>query len=58
AHHAERRRTREQDLADQLKELDVKTQVTEPEEEIVVEELSPEAAIAAAIAAEAQVEGK
>ena len=57
AHHAERRRTREQDLADQLKELDVKTQVTEPEEEIVVEELSPEAAIAAAIAAEAQVEG-
>jgi DNA-directed RNA polymerase subunit beta' len=33
AHHAERRRTREQDLADQLKELEEETQVAETIEE-------------------------
>ena len=32
AHHAERRRTREQDFADQLKELEEGTQAAEPEE--------------------------
>jgi len=58
AHHAERRRTREQDLADQLKELDEEVQAAESEEEIVAEELSPEAAIAAAIEAEALAEGE
>jgi DNA-directed RNA polymerase subunit beta' len=31
AHHAERRRTREQDLADQLKELEAKTAAAEAE---------------------------
>ena len=39
AHHAERRRTREQDLADQLKELeDVKTRPLKAEEEIATVE--------------------
>ena len=57
AHHAERRRTREQDLADQLKELEEDSQATETKEENAAEEISPEAAIAAAIEAEAAIEG-
>jgi len=40
AHHAERRRTREQDLAQQLKELDVSSQAVDIEEEDV-EETAP-----------------
>jgi len=46
AHHAERRRTREQDLADQLKELEVESQAAEIEEEITAEEATAEASIA------------
>lgn len=38
AYHAERRRTREQDLADQLKELEEDAQLTEKNEEISVSE--------------------
>ncbi len=56
AHHAERRRTREQDLADQLKELEEDSQATEIKEESAAEEISPEAAMAAAIEAEAAVD--
>ena len=50
AHHAERRRTREQDLADQLKELD-DAQRARAEE---AEEAEAEAAEAAEAAAEAE----
>ena len=64
AHHAERRRTREQDLADQLKELDEAQQAelaaaaeseaasAEGEEQV----LEPEAEIAAGLAAAAEAE--
>ena len=56
AHHAERRRTREQDLADQLKELEEEMQVADPEEEISAEDLVAEVQeeVAAAAAAEAE----
>ncbi len=54
AHHAERRRTREQDLADQLKELEDQAEETpaetEPAEEDVMAEVAEE--VAAAVAAE------
>jgi DNA-directed RNA polymerase subunit beta' len=57
AHHAERRRTREQDLADQLKELEEEPQVTEKVEEISADEIMAQVAeeVAAAAAAEAEV---
>ncbi len=42
AHHAERRRTREQELAEQLKELEVDTQVADSEEEVSTEDLVAE----------------
>jgi len=61
AHHAERRRTREQDLADQLKELEEEMQAAESEEEISAEDLVAEdlvaevqEEVAAAAAAEAE----
>ena len=55
AHHAERRRTREQDLADQLKELEQETQVTESEREISAEDVMAEVVeeVAAASVADA-----
>ncbi len=55
AHHAERRRTREQDLAEQLKELDEEIQVADSEEEKSPEDLVAQVAeeVAAAAAAEA-----
>jgi len=43
AHHAERRRTREQDFAAQLKELDAMSQAAESEEEMESEEVAGEA---------------
>jgi len=56
AHHAERRKTREQDLAEQLKELEIKTQVADSEEEVSTEELiaevQDEVAAAAAVDSE------
>jgi len=54
AHHAERRRTREQDLADQLKELEDKTPEAPVETELTVEDVMAEVAeeVAAAAAAE------
>ncbi len=54
AHHAERRRTREQDLADQLKELEVEGEETPAETELTVEDVMAEVAeeVAAAAAAE------
>jgi len=57
AHHAERRRTREQDLADQLKELEEEPQVTETVEEVSAEDIMAQVAeeVAAAAAAEAKV---
>jgi len=57
AHHAERRRTREQDLADQLKELEEEPQVTETVEEVSAEDIMAQVAeeVAAAAAAEAEV---
>jgi DNA-directed RNA polymerase subunit beta' len=42
AHHAERRRTREQDLAEQLKELEEEPQATDSEEEVSAEDLLAE----------------
>ena len=61
AHHAERRRTREQDLSDQLKELEEEAQAAELKEESVDEaiaaELAEEIVIAEAEAAEAPAEG-
>ena len=56
AHHAERRRTREQDLADQLKELDLEAQAAEAEEETSLEEAVAEATQAEASDAEAVVD--
>jgi DNA-directed RNA polymerase subunit beta' len=57
AHHAERRRTREQDLADQLKELEEEAKAAESEEEnpdqALAEELAGEAASAEAAGADA-----
>jgi len=60
AHHAERRRTREQDLAEQLKELDEEVQVPEIKEEMSAEDLVAQVAeeVAAAAAAEAEVSAK
>jgi DNA-directed RNA polymerase subunit beta' len=57
AHHAERRRTREQDLADQLKELEEEPQATESVEETSAEDIMAQVAeeVAAAAAAEAEV---
>ena len=57
AHHAERRRTREQDLADQLKELEEKPQVVEKVEELSAEDIMAQVTeeVAAAAAAEAEV---
>ena len=54
AHHAERRRTREQDLADQLKELEDKAEETTVETEPTAEDVMVEVAeeVAAAAAAE------
>jgi DNA-directed RNA polymerase subunit beta' len=54
AHHAERRRTREQDFADQLKELDADKQVADSEEEKSPEDLVAQVAeeVAAAAAAD------
>jgi DNA-directed RNA polymerase subunit beta' len=46
AHHAERRRTREQDLSDQLKLLESETQAAEIEEEDLVDEVVVETAAA------------
>jgi DNA-directed RNA polymerase subunit beta' len=56
AHHAERRRTREQDLAEQLKELEEETQAAEDKEEISAEDLVAEVQeeVAAATAAESE----
>ena len=62
AHHAERRRTREQDLADQLKELEEEAQAAELAAEIVEEaavEEAPDAAVVAEVAEpEASAEGE
>ena len=54
AHHAERRRTREQDLADQLRELEDETAKAPVETELTVEDVMAEVAeeVAAAAAAE------
>ena len=54
AHHAERRKTREQDLAAQLKELEEEAQAADPEEEVSAEDLVAEVAeeVAAAVAAD------
>jgi len=54
AHHAERRKTREQELAAQLQELEEESQVTETEEEMSTEELVAQVQeeVAAAMAAE------
>jgi DNA-directed RNA polymerase subunit beta' len=61
AHHAERRRTREQDLADQLKELDEEAQaaesVEENAEEVAPAEAGDETIVAEAAEAEAATEG-
>ena len=60
AHHAERRRTREQDLAEQLKELEVDTQVADSEKEVstedLVAEVQEEVAAAAAVDSETGTE--
>jgi DNA-directed RNA polymerase subunit beta' len=58
AHHAERRRTREQDLADQLKELDEEVQVTEKKEETSIDEVVAEVAEALAVDVKVAVEGE
>ena len=61
AHHAERRRTREQDLADQLKELEEEMQVAESlvesGEEVTSDEVVEEAVVAEAAEAPAAPEG-
>ncbi len=56
AHHAERRKTREQDLAAQLKELEEQTQAVESEEEVSAEDLMAEVQeeMAAAVAADTE----
>jgi len=60
AHHAERRRTREQDLAEQLKELEEETQLADTKEEIsaddLVAEVQEEVAAAAAVDSEPATE--
>ena len=60
AHHAERRRTREQDLAEQLKELEEEQQAADSKEEIsaddLVAEVQEEVAAAAAADTEAGTE--
>jgi DNA-directed RNA polymerase subunit beta' len=57
AHHAERRRTREQDLADQLKELEEAPQAVETVEEVSADDIMAQVAkeVAAAAAAESEV---
>jgi len=57
AHHAERRRTREQDLADQLKELEEVPQVVEKVEELSADDIMAQVTeeVAAAAAAESEV---
>ncbi|MDH3439378.1 MAG: DNA-directed RNA polymerase subunit beta' [Gammaproteobacteria bacterium] len=61
AHHAERRRTREQDLSDQLRELEEESQTAESKEESVEDaiaaELAEEIIAAAPEAAETLAEG-
>jgi DNA-directed RNA polymerase subunit beta' len=61
AHHAERRRTREQDLADQLKELEEEAQAAESAKEIMEDAVQAEAGeetiVAEAPEAEAAAEG-
>ena len=57
AHHAERRRTREQDLADQLRELERESQADEAEEEVSAEDLVAEVADEMAAAAAADADG-
>ena len=57
AHHAERRRTREQDLADQLKELEEETQVAESTEESADEAATAESTEEAVVAESAAPEG-
>ena len=54
AHHAEQRKTREQDLAAQLKELEEEAQAADSEEEVSAEDLVAEVAeeVAAAVAAD------
>jgi DNA-directed RNA polymerase subunit beta' len=56
AHHAERRRTREQDLAEQLKELEEEKQAADSVEEISAEDLVAEVQeeVAAAAAADSE----
>ena len=56
AHHAERRRTREQDLAEQLKELEEETQAADDKEEISAEDLVAQVQeeVAAAAAADSE----
>ena len=56
AHHAERRRTREQDLAEQLKELEEETQVSDSEAEISADDLVAEVQEEVAAAAAAETE--
>ena len=61
AHHAERRRTREQDLAEQLKELEAGSQAAESEEEslddVIAAEIAEMAASAESAESEAPAEG-
>ena len=57
AHHAERRRTREQDLADQLKELEEEVQAAESAAENTEEAATEEAADTAVVADAAESEG-
>jgi DNA-directed RNA polymerase subunit beta' len=56
AHHAERRRTREQDLAEQLKELEEEPQATDSEGEVSAEDLLAEVQQEVAKAAAAESE--
>jgi DNA-directed RNA polymerase subunit beta' len=58
AHHAERRRTREQDLADQLKELEDEATETPVEKEATPEEVMAEVAEEVAAAAAADDSGE
>ena len=57
AHHAERRRTREQDLSDQLKELEQEAQAAESEEEITDEAVTGQATDEVVGAEVAEAEG-
>ncbi len=56
AHHAERRKTREQDLAAQLKELEEQAQAVDSEEEVLAEDLMAEVQeeMAAAVAGDTE----